>query len=246
MIEPKLPMWPEGYDRVVLAETDSTMSEARRRAAAQSGPIWMMAERQTVATGRRGRAWVTPEGNFGATLYLPLKSETPANAALRSFVAALALHDALGQFIDPSRLSLKWPNDVLLNGGKVAGILLESSGAGETIDGLSIGIGVNLIDAPQQEAVETGAFRPVGLHDQGGRRVGREDFLDALATAYAAREQSFQDYGFEPTRRLWRHPKAVRASPPEMSISDTLALTCPQELAKPAPNRQCGRPEQPF
>ena len=74
--------------------------------------------------------------------------------ALRSFVASLALYDAFATATGrTSGLSLKWPNDVLLNGGKVAGILLESAGlAGGQVSHIAIGIGVNLIDAPQDRA----------------------------------------------------------------------------------------------
>ena len=86
--------WPAGYDRRVLAEVDSTMAEATRMAPTLAGPVWVCALRQTAARGRRGRAWISPEGNFAATLALPV-TEAPGTVALRSFVAALALFDAV-------------------------------------------------------------------------------------------------------------------------------------------------------
>ncbi|HBS99712.1 MAG TPA: biotin--[acetyl-CoA-carboxylase] ligase, partial [Citreicella sp.] len=86
-------MWPEGYGRHVLAETDSTNAEATRRAGQGAGPEWILALRQSAARGRRGRPWSMPAGNFAATLLLPV-SEPPQVVALRSFVAALALHGA--------------------------------------------------------------------------------------------------------------------------------------------------------
>ena len=114
--------WPEGVARHVLAEVDSTNSEAARLAPQLTQPTWIMAHRQTAARGRRGRAWISPEGNFAATLVMRPGGE-PAAAALRSFVAALALADALALVVGPGAvIALKWPNDVLLNGGKVAGI----------------------------------------------------------------------------------------------------------------------------
>ena len=86
--------WPMGYGRQVLTEVDSTMAEAARQAKGLAGPTWICALRQTAARGRRGRAWVNPQGNFAATLVMPT-SDSPEKRALRSFVAALALFDAL-------------------------------------------------------------------------------------------------------------------------------------------------------
>ncbi|SEL48881.1 BirA family transcriptional regulator, biotin operon repressor / biotin-[acetyl-CoA-carboxylase] ligase [Roseivivax marinus] len=191
--------WPAGYGRIVLDETDSTMAEAARRAGTLAGPEWVMARRQTAGRGRRGRAWANPEGNFAATLVLQPR-EAPGVVALRSFVAALALFDAMVAVTgraDP--FALKWPNDVLLNGGKVAGILLETHAGGA----LAIGIGVNLVAAPDAAEVEAGAVRPVSLMAETGAAVGPEDFLDQLAQAYAAREASFVTYGFAPIREAW-------------------------------------------
>ncbi|ETW11801.1 biotin--acetyl-CoA-carboxylase ligase [Roseivivax marinus] len=191
--------WPAGYGRIVLDETDSTMAEAARRAGTLAGPEWVMARRQTAGRGRRGRAWANPEGNFAATLVLQPR-EAPGVVALRSFVAALALFDAMVAVTgraDP--FALKWPNDVLLNGGKVAGILLETHAGGA----LAIGIGVNLVAAPGAAEVEAGAVRPVSLMAETGAAVGPEDFLDQLAQAYAVREASFVTYGFAPIREAW-------------------------------------------
>ena len=122
-------------------------AEASRRAGELSYPTWIMAHEQLDARGRRGRAWSNPKGNLSATLLMkPLC--TAQAAAQRSFVAANALLEALSIYIDRRKISLKWPNDVLINGGKVAGILLESSGRGPFVDWLSVGIGVNLSYAP--------------------------------------------------------------------------------------------------
>ena len=131
--------WPDGYGRLVCESIDSTLSEAARRAPELTGPLWILAEEQTAARGRRGRSWATPKGNFAGTLMMR-RVEAPGIAALRSFVASLALRRAFVRVTgDEGAFALKWPNDVLLNGGKVAGILLETIG-----DHLAIGIGVNL------------------------------------------------------------------------------------------------------
>ena len=196
-------LWPEAYARHVLAEVDSTNSEAARLAPRLTQPTWIMARRQTAARGRRGRAWVSPEGNFAATLVMRPAGD-PAAAALRSFVAALALADALRDLCGPGvTIALKWPNDVLLNGGKLAGILLESAGLGQSNPVLCIGIGVNLIAAPDAAMVEPGATPPVSLLGETGLRVTPEAFLDALAPAYAQWEATLTEQGFSPLREAW-------------------------------------------
>ncbi|MBN9888111.1 biotin--[acetyl-CoA-carboxylase] ligase [Salipiger abyssi] len=195
--------WPAGYGRRVLAEVDSTNAEAARLAGSLPGPEWICALRQTAGRGRRGRAWANPEGNFSATLLL-MPREAPQVVALRSFVSSLALYDAFALATGRIEgLSLKWPNDVLLNGGKVAGILLESLGPRRGVAHLAIGFGVNLAVAPGAGEVEPGAVRPVSLLSETGISVAPEAFLDLLASAYAEHEARFVTYGFAPLREAW-------------------------------------------
>ncbi len=192
--------WPAGVGRVILPETDSTNAEAARRAAMLTGPEWILTLRQTQGRGRRGRAWQDPAGNFAAT-YLCRPEGPPDRMALRSFVAALALHEALVNVTGrPESFALKWPNDVLLNGGKLAGILLESLGHGSGVSHLAIGIGVNLRSAPEPEE---GATPPVSLMSKTGCAVAPEEFLDSLAPAFAHWEAQLVTYGFGPVRTAW-------------------------------------------
>ncbi|MEX0311417.1 MAG: biotin--[acetyl-CoA-carboxylase] ligase [Tateyamaria sp.] len=195
--------WPFGYGRRVLGTVDSTLSEAGRIAPDLSGPEWILALDQTAARGRRGRAWAMPPGNFAATLVLPM-AEAPGQAALRSFVMSLALRDA---FVAASGredvFRLKWPNDVLLRGGKVAGILLESVGTAGHLSHLAIGVGVNLAAAPAAEEVEAQAVPPVALKTTLGTVIAPDAFLDLLAAAYARYEDQFRTYGFGPIRSAW-------------------------------------------
>ncbi|MGL4236981.1 biotin--[acetyl-CoA-carboxylase] ligase [Tabrizicola sp.] len=194
---------PGGAGHIALAEVDSTNAEGFRRAAGMARPTWITAGLQTAGRGRRSRPWASPLGNFHGTLVLR-PAEPPETVALRSFTAALALRDALVALTGlPDSFSLKWPNDVLLNGGKLAGILLESSGLGGPDPVLSIGIGVNLIAAPDPAQVETGATAPVSLLHETGRRITPEAFLQALAPAYAAWEATFTAEGFAPLRAAW-------------------------------------------
>ncbi|MDO9222639.1 MAG: biotin--[acetyl-CoA-carboxylase] ligase [Caulobacter sp.] len=137
-----------------LEEVDSTNAEARRRAeAGETGPLWITAARQTAGRGRRGRTWETGQGNLAATL-LFVTDRPPAEAAQISFIAALAVADLADAFVPASKVSLKWPNDPMIDGRKTSGILVES---GQRPGGLwiAVGVGVNLAtppDAPERPA----------------------------------------------------------------------------------------------
>ncbi len=185
---------------MILSSVDSTMAEAARRAPDLARPMWIMAEHQSAGRGRQGKTWVAPPGNLSAThVFKP--ACTAAEAAKRSFLAANALFQTLSLFTDATKLGLKWPNDVLLNGGKVAGILLESSGSGPYVDWLSVGVGVNLAHVPQ--GVTDAAFSPTSIKAAGGDTVTPEDFLTKLASAYATQEKKLASLGFGRIREDW-------------------------------------------
>jgi len=213
--------WPHGVNRITLEVVDSTMAEARRRASDITAPTWIHALTQTAGTGRRGRAWDTGKGNFSASL-LMRPVAPPPQMALRSFVAALALYDALVATTGRADIfTLKWPNDVLLRGGKLAGILLET-----VPDGLIIGIGVNLKTLPPAAILEPHAVAPKTLLAETGVAIQPEAFLEALAPALARREEQMATYGFEPIRANWlKHAanlgQAVRAQVGNQAIRGT-------------------------
>jgi len=200
----------------VLEEVDSTNAEALRLAPSLDGPCWILARRQTAGRGRLGRRWHDPAGNFAATLALPL-DEPPARMALRSFVAALALHDALEAVTGLNgAFQLKWPNDVLLNGGKLSGVLLEA-GADQT---LIVGIGVNLRSAPPPDP--DAHFPPVALRVETGFDIAPEALLDHLAPAFAGWEDCLRLDGFAPVReaflaRAARLGERIRARTPAVT-----------------------------
>jgi len=190
--------WPDGVQRRVFARLDSTMAEAARLQVDQIAPVWILALSQTAARGRRGRVWHQPAGNFSASLLMRPTGSIEARAQ-RSFVASLALREAFVAATGrEAAFSLKWPNDVLLNGGKVAGILLESLGAH-----LAIGIGINLLTAPDPATLEQGSVAPVSLLAETGIRLTPEAMLDLLAVAYARWEARFLTCGFGVIRTAW-------------------------------------------
>jgi BirA family biotin operon repressor/biotin-[acetyl-CoA-carboxylase] ligase len=164
-------------------EIDSTNEEARRLGdAATEGPVWITAARQTAGRGRRGRAWESPTGNFMGTLYLTPRC-TAREAGELSFVAALAVHDAVDNLLPPplrGPLRLKWPNDLLHARAKLAGILLESSGvAGAEVAWVAIGIGINLATFP--EGLE---YPATSLSALGAGTVTPEEALSALDRSF--------------------------------------------------------------
>jgi BirA family biotin operon repressor/biotin-[acetyl-CoA-carboxylase] ligase len=211
--------WPAGTGREIHDSLDSSQAEALRRAASgEAGPVWIMARRQSAGRGRRGRAWATGEGNFAASLLFAPPGGL-AQAALRSFVAALALRDALVELGAPSgAFSLKWPNDVLLHGAKLAGILLETAGPPLR---LVIGFGVNLASAPAPSSLEETAMPAIALTAVTGRPLPPEALLDALAPAFARWEARLVREGFAPVRDAWLADAAGLGAPVSARLPGT-------------------------
>lgn len=211
---------PQGYILRAFAELDSTNEEARRLGEAGTpGPIWITAERQTAGRGRRGRSWVSPTGNLMATLLL--RPEVGARkAAELSFVAAVALHDAVDALLPPPLqpgLRLKWPNDLLHDGRKLAGILLESSGvAGGELAWLAIGIGVNLAHHPDEVEFPATSLAALGVPD-----VTPENALEHLAAAFDRRFRQWREVeGFAAIREAWLARAAGLGGPIWVRLAD--------------------------
>ena len=193
--------WPAGIGLTVHQSIDSTNEEARRLAAAgQTGPLWIAAHRQTVGRGRQGRNWQSEPGNLAATLLMPFAGG-PADAALLSFTASLAVADTFAALAPGVDVALKWPNDVLLNRRKASGILLES--VGRTQDGqtlLAIGIGLNLAHHPDVADLR---WPPTSVAAETGRTPDFDEALSLLATSLDRRLAQHRDQGFARIRADW-------------------------------------------
>ena len=188
--------WPQGYGLVRHAELDSTNSEARRLAeAGEAGPIWIIAEKQNAGRGRRGRSWETLSGNLAATLLVRPKASREAVGQL-SFAAALAVADVAAHFAPAAAITVKWPNDVLADGRKLAGILLES-GTDSQGGWLAVGIGINLATAP--EGTE---FPATALAEFAGA-PSPDDALALLAARFLHWYDAWMSGGFETLRAAW-------------------------------------------
>ncbi len=204
-----------GFETIpVLAfdEIDSTNAEARRRAeSGEAGPLWITAAVQTAGRGRRGRAWDTARGNLAATL-LVTTDASPAEAAQLSFVAAFAIRALAERYVPPSLVRFKWPNDVMVDGKKLSGILIES---GRTPGGalwLAIGMGVNLAHAP------TDVERPatsIAAHLKDGMSAPPSpiEALTLLSAAFVETAAAWARAGFEPLRDAWTRGAAGIGQP---------------------------------
>lgn len=209
-----------GFTHKAFVEIDSTNEEARRLGeAGEGGPVWITAEVQTAGRGRRGREWVSPTGNFMGTLFLRPQC-SPRKAAELSFVAAVAVHDAVASLLPPDLrpdLKLKWPNDLLHKGRKCSGILLESSGiAGAELAWLAIGMGINLAQHPDNIEYPATSLAALGVNG-----VTPSDALTALATAFDARLALWRDVqGFAAIREAWLARAAGLGGPITVRLSD--------------------------
>jgi BirA family biotin operon repressor/biotin-[acetyl-CoA-carboxylase] ligase len=187
-------------------EIGSTNAEALRCAReGDRGPLWIVAERQSAGRGRHGRAWVSEPGNLHATLLLN-EPGPPSRAPELAFVAAIATYDAVAESapaVQP-RLKLKWPNDLLCDGAKLGGILIEGEGSA-----VAIGVGVNCRHHPADTI-----YPATGLAAQGAI-VPPADLMRALSKTMMQRLDQWQGgAGFAAIRQAW----LTRAQEPGSAI----------------------------
>jgi len=184
---------PSGAGQEIFETLDSTSAEARRRAdAGDAGPVWIIALTQTAGYGRRGRSWEQQAGDFAGTLLFKPDGDAGALGQL-SFVVSLALAATLDEYLPEDRIALKWPNDVLIDGGKAAGILLEN------LDGkLAIGAGVNIVTAP-----EAMPYRVARLVDHVGQPPAPPALGARLDHHFWNFYREWRDHGFAGIRASW-------------------------------------------
>lgn len=194
------PRLPEAYRLLRYDRLASTNDEAKRlaRGGAEDGTV-VWAREQNAGRGRRGRAWVGLPGNLFISFILRPDCP-PAQASQLGFVAALGLADAVAANApDGADLCCKWPNDVLLNGRKFAGILLESEArASETLDWLVLGVGVNVAEHPGAADYPT-----TSLRDEDCAVADAGAMLEAFVRDFAVWRERWRDEGFAPIRAAW-------------------------------------------
>jgi BirA family biotin operon repressor/biotin-[acetyl-CoA-carboxylase] ligase len=216
-----------GYRLSVLDETDSTSNDALSAArAGDPGRHWFVARRQTAGRGRHGRAWASPPGNLYASLLL-VEPCPPALAPQLGFVAGIATHEAVSELtgIVAPRLALKWPNDLLIDGGKVAGLLLE----GQFVQPgrafcVAVGIGLNVAAAPQGTPYPTRTLADIGA------TVAVADLFAALSAAFA--------HAYEPWRAAQAQGRDGFAAVRQAWLARAAGIGRPVTLRLPSGERQ--------
>jgi BirA family transcriptional regulator, biotin operon repressor / biotin---[acetyl-CoA-carboxylase] ligase len=193
-----------GYRLEAFDQIGSTNAEALAHArGGEGGPIWFVTTEQTAGRGRRSRSWSAPRGNLASSI-LEVIDVTPAAAATLGFAAGLALESALRKVSVEATMRrgglqflLKWPNDVLAGGHKLAGILLEA----EAIAGrlaVVVGIGTNVVTAPEGTPTPATSLRDLGID------VSAEELFTLLSDAWAEYRGVWDDgRGFNEIRRAW-------------------------------------------
>jgi BirA family transcriptional regulator, biotin operon repressor / biotin---[acetyl-CoA-carboxylase] ligase len=197
-----------GYRLAAFDHIGSTNAEALARArCGERGPIWLVTSEQTAGRGRRHRPWIAPRGNLASSI-LELIDVSPAVAATLGFAAGLALEQALRQVsVEASLMSagsdcmkflLKWPNDVLCGQSKLAGILLEAEAVADHRLAVVVGIGTNVVAAPEGMATPATSLAAQGVD------VSAEQLFGALSDAWAEYRGIWDDgRGFGEIRRKW-------------------------------------------
>ena len=197
-----------GYRLAAFDRIGSTNAEAMSRARdGERGPTWFVTTEQTAGRGRRQRAWVAPRGNLASSI-LEVMDVSPAVAATLGFAAGLSLEGALQKLsieanmrragTEPLKFALKWPNDVLAERQKLAGILLEAEAVAGNRLAVVVGIGTNVIAAPEGTPTPATSLAALGVH------VGAEELFKALAEAWVEFRGIWDNgRGFGEIRKLW-------------------------------------------
>ena len=207
-----------GYRLAAFDHIGSTNAEAMARARdGERGPMWFVTSEQTAGRGRRRRPWIAPRGNLASSI-LEVVDVSPAVAATLGFAAGVALEAALQKVsVEASlrsagsnhvRYSLKWPNDVLAGRQKLAGILLEAEiVAGDRL-AVVVGIGTNVIAAPEGTPTPATSLAALGVH------IGVEELFATLSDAWAEFRGIWDNgRGFGEIRRLWLERAAGLGEP---------------------------------
>src|SRR5665213_2698229 len=197
-----------GYRLAAFESIGSTNAEALSRARdGERGPIWFVTSQQTAGRGRRHRPWIAPRGNLASSV-LEIVEVSPAVAATLGFAAGLSLETALQKVSveaslrsagsDHMKFSLKWPNDVLAGRRKLAGILLEAEAVAGNRLAVVVGIGTNVVAAPEGTPTPATSLAALGV------QIAAEELFTALAEAWTGFRGIWDNgRGFGEIRKLW-------------------------------------------
>lgn len=213
-----------GSKIICLSETGSTNADAFRLAqeGAAEGSV-VLAETQNSGKGRLGRVWASPKGvNIYASIILRPKVK-PYEAAQLTFLSAVAVARAV-ECLTPLKPEIKWPNDVLLSGKKIAGLLNEMNSETDGVNFVILGIGVNLNMAQEQFPADL-RHPATSLMIELGRPVPRNDFVAVLLRELDCLYEDFKQHGFAPVREEWQRRCNAKERQIQVSDSGTVTLT---------------------
>lgn len=184
---------PQDYTLSEFDVIDSTNEQAKRLIISKEfvGNFVVTANEQTAGRGRNGRQWVSHPGNLYFSIIKQFSNDIQ-NLFQVSFVSALAMGDTLKEFIPDEDIKYKWPNDVLVDGKKISGILLELISSR-----LIIGVGVNLASAPDVENPATSVVQILG------NEVDKMEFLEKFVHHFEKSLFLWQNKGFQYIREHW-------------------------------------------
>lgn len=215
-----------GYQLAAFDQIGSTNAEAMTLArGGERGPIWFVTSEQTAGRGRRQRAWIAPRGNLASSI-LEVMDIAPAVAATLGFAAGLSLEAALQKVSveaalrmggsEALKFSLKWPNDVLAGRNKLAGILLEAEAMAGNRLAVVVGIGTNVVAAPEGTPTPATSLSALGV------QIGAEELFSALSDAWVEFRGIWDNgRGFAEIRSLWLERAAGLGEKIEINTGST-------------------------
>ncbi|MBK5263673.1 MAG: biotin--[acetyl-CoA-carboxylase] ligase [Alphaproteobacteria bacterium] len=178
--------------------------------------FWLRAEQQSGGRGRMARRWESPQGNLYCSTLVRLRPHDPPPGTL-ALVAVVAVHEAVSLYMPSERVLIKWPNDLLVDGAKLCGILLERAD-----DAIVIGIGLNMAHHPE------GLDRPVtSMANSGAGKIDPGYFLETLADIFARWLEVWRVQGLAPIRTQWLkyahgEGSALKANLPDGTVVEGL------------------------
>jgi BirA family biotin operon repressor/biotin-[acetyl-CoA-carboxylase] ligase len=198
---------------IALDRVDSTNDEVKRAASQGAGHgtvVW--AKVQTAGRGRRGREWISPEGNLHFSVLLDSGADLSKTPQL-AFVAAVAVRAALAELVPAAAFQVKWPNDILCQGRKIVGMLLE-----QAPPWIVLGIGVDIAHAPEPSLYPTICLRQLGSG------ADPFDVLAGVCEHLAGWYNRWREEGFSPIRQAWLDDAIGLAGPVTVRLSDEATL----------------------
>ncbi|RED58726.1 biotin--[acetyl-CoA-carboxylase] ligase [Cohnella phaseoli] len=227
---PKLRTTSFGRRLTLLDVTDSTQNELRKLAeqGAPEGTL-VIAEQQTNGRGRMGRSWVSPAGK-GIWMSLLLRPPVPLPLAPQlTLLAAVALSRAIAQQLPMLEIGIKWPNDLLVGGKKISGILLESAAEDERLSYVVVGLGISA-NLDVEDYPEGLMDKAISLKIASGATVDRSELIAAVLEQFEQLYKLYLEQGFAPIRTLWEARSVTLGKQTELYTPQGTVVGLPRGL----------------